>query len=269
MPSFPPWPFIPPWLAHNHGYYIEFSDVVSRNDGDACISCVTHEAIVDVSGPLCIDVGADAGWWSLFCKQYAPSSVIHAFEPNPARLEQLKTYTSDTFTFYNKAVSNTTSTIRIEFNESNSHSRNNEGELVETTTLDFILDSVPEVRVIKIDTEGHDIAIVRSLEPHFNRIHTLIFEFTVYWYGATKDESLQKSIDILELLCRHYPYVYILCRNTSLRAFQLCDTDNIIPIVTSLYTRHLQVDIACTQNELNSLEVMDENELLGDFTLIW
>ena len=261
--------FIPPWLAYNHGYYIDFASVLSRNDGDACISCVTHEAIVDISGPLCIDVGADAGWWSLFCREYAPSSIIHAFEPNPKRVEHFQQYISDTFSFYNKAVSNTNSTIRIDFNESNSHSRDDCGELVETTTLDFILESVPEVRVIKIDTEGHDIAILHSLDPQFNRIHTLIFEFTVYWYGTSKNESIQKSIDILELLCVRYPYVYILCRNKSLRAFQLCDTDNIIPIVTCLYSRHLQVDIACTRKELTSLEVMDENELLTNFTLIW
>jgi FkbM family methyltransferase len=258
-----------PWLAHNGIYYIKFAEVLSKNDGDACISCVTHEAILDVSGPVCIDVGADAGWWSLFCKEYNPSSIIHAFEPNPERVVTLQAYASPTFNFYNKAVSDTSTTIRIDFNDSNSHSRDLSGDIVETTTLDFILETVPKVDIIKIDTEGHDIIIVRSLEPHFNRIKSLIFEFTVYWYGASKTECLQKSIEILEILHQNYPYIYILCRNTSLKAFHITDIDNAMPIVMSLYNNHIQVDIACTREKITSLEILDETELLGNAMLIF
>ena len=109
----------PPWLANNGAYTIKFGDIESKNDGDACISCITHEAVVGVSGPVCIDIGADAGWWSLFCKEYNTSSILHAFEPNPNRVEQLQRYASSTFNFYTKAVSNINSTIRIDFNESN------------------------------------------------------------------------------------------------------------------------------------------------------
>lgn len=260
----------PEWLTYEGGgYYINFRDVTSKNDGDACISCITREAIKDISGPVCIDVGADAGWWSLFCKEYNPSSIIHAFEPNPAQITRLQQYTSDTFTFYNKAVSNINSTIRIDFNHSNSHSRDNSGEIVETTTLNFILDRVPQVQIIKIDTEGHDITIVRSLEKYFNIINTIVFEFTVYWYGSNKNECLQNSLDILELVNKDYPYIYILCRHSSLRAFQICDIDNAMPIIMALYNNHLQVDIACSKQQVTSLEILDENELLCDLSLIW
>lgn len=259
----------PPWLANSGAYTIKFGDIESTNDGDACISCITHEAVVGVSGPVCIDVGADAGWWSLFCKEYNPSSIVHAFEPNPNRVEHLQAHASNTFSFYTKAVSNVNSTIRIDFNESNSHSRNDCGDIVETTTLDFIFDTVPEVNIIKIDTEGHDIIIVQSLEKYFDRIHTMIFEFTVYWYGAEKNECLQKSIDTLERLDKHYPYIYILCRNKSLRAFQLHDMDNCMPLVMSLYNNHIQVDIACRREPITSLEVLDETELLSDIHLIF
>ena len=259
-----------PWLTYDcGGYYINFRDVTSKNDGDACISCITHEVTKDVSGAVCIDVGADAGWWSLFCKEYNPSSIIHAFEPNPARVEDLQQNVSNTFTFYNKAVSNTNSTIHINFNDSNSHSRDNSGEIVETTTLDFILDRVPEVQIIKIDTEGHDITIVGSLEKYFNIINTIVFEFTVYWYGANKNECLQKSLDILELIHKEYPYVYILSRHSCLRAFQIHDIDNAMPIVMALYNNHLQVDIACTKQAITSLEILDEHELLCNLGLIW
>ena len=260
---------IPPCLEYYGAYYIKFGDIESKNDGDACISCITNEAIMGVPGPICIDVGADNGWWSLFCKEYNASSILHAFEPNPARVEKLQNYTSNTFSFYNKAVSNTNSTIRIDFNDSNSHSRNDYGEIVETTTLDFILDTVSKVNIIKIDTEGHDIIIVRSLERYFNIIDTIVFEFTVYWCGADKNDCLQKSIDILELINAHYPYIYILCRNKSLMAFQIHDIDNFLPIVMSLYNNHIQVDIACTKQPIKSLKVLDENELLGNIHLIW
>jgi FkbM family methyltransferase len=259
----------PTWIKTTNGfYYVSFNGITTSNDGDSCISCITHEAISDISGAVCIDIGADLGWWSLFCKEYNPTSIIHAFEPNPSTYEILRDYAGHTFHVYNKAVSNSNSTLRIEFNDSSSHSRSNTGEVVQTTTLDFILEDIPRVDIIKIDTEGHDIIIVHSLERFFTKINTLIFEFTTYWYGDNRDDCIQKSLNALELVGKFYPYIYILCRNRYLRAIHITDHDNFLPIIVLLYNSHIQVDIVCTMQPIKSLSIIEDDAFLVNRDLL-
>jgi FkbM family methyltransferase len=261
---------IPSWIRKTNDtfYYVSFHDIVTCNDGDACISCVTHEVISGSSDPVCIDIGADLGWWSLFCKYNNKKSIIHAFEPNPSTYDSLQRYADDTFYVYNKAVSNKNDTMRIEFKNSSSHSRGNTGEIVQTTTLDFLFDNISQVDIIKIDTEGHDIIIVHSLERFFTKINTLIFEFTTYWYGDSKDYCIQNSLNALELLGNFYPYLYILCRNSSLGAIQIVDHDNFLPVIVLLYNNHIQVDIVCKKQPIKSLSIIDEDALLGNKGLL-
>ena len=85
---------------------VSFNDIESSNDGDTCISCVTHYLLKDLSGAVCIDVGADIGWWGLFCKYIKQSAHVYAFEPNPTSFSRLDKHSSDTFHTFNCAVSN-------------------------------------------------------------------------------------------------------------------------------------------------------------------
>jgi FkbM family methyltransferase len=260
---------LPEWIkTHNNLHYVYFNNIISSNDGDACISCVTHEKIHNLSAPVCIDIGADLGWWSLFCREYNATSIIHAFEPNPVTYTSLQQYESDIFSLYNMAVSNNSASILIEFDDSSSHSRGDTGVRVKTTTLDFIFDKTHKVDIIKIDTEGHDIIIVSSLEKYFHRINTLIFEFTTYWNGSNRDECIKNSLDALELVSKFYPYIYILCRNASLTAIQITDISNFLPVIVLLYNNHYQVDILCTSQSITSLNIINEDMFLSDFNLV-
>jgi hypothetical protein len=176
---------------------------------------------------------------------------------------------SDTFHIFNTAVSDRDGEINMDFQGSNSNSRDNTGTLVKTMKLDFIFDSVNTVDIIKIDTEGHDIIIVKSLEPFFSRINTIIFEFTVYWSGADDNECIKNSIDALELVYHRYPYVYIASR----RSFppKLCrvsNVDNLMPICVLLMNLSLQVDIVCSITPIASIEVTKDTDFLEDFTVV-
>ena len=144
---------------------VSFDNIESSNDGDACISCVTHYVLKDLSGAVCIDVGADLGWWALFCKYVKQAAHVYAFEPNPASFSILDKHSSDTFHTFNSAVSITDGEIYMDFLGSNSNSRTNTGSRVKTLKLDFIFDSVDIINIIKIDTEGYDLVIVKALEP--------------------------------------------------------------------------------------------------------
>lgn len=244
---------------------VSFNNIESSNDGDTCISCVTHYLLKDLSGAVCIDVGADIGWWGLFCKYINNTVQVYAFEPNPTSFSILDKHSSDTFHAFNSAVSNKDGEIRMDFHGSNSNSRTKTGSLVKTLRLDFIFDSVDTVNLIKIDTEGHDIIIVKSLEPFFSRIQTLIFEFTVYWNGNHTNECIQNSLDSLQLVYDRYSYVYIASRRTIPKLFYITDKDNLLPIVTSLMRIGLQVDIVCSQTAIGGLELLEDNDFLENY----
>ena len=227
-----------PWIKNmttdDKRLCVSFNEIESSNDGDTCISCVTHDLLKDLSGAVCVDVGADIGWWGLFCRYIKPAARVYAFEPNPNSFSILEKHSSDTFHVFNSAVSNTNGEIHMDFHGSNSNSRSNTGSLVKTVKLDFIFDSVDTVNLIKIDTEGHDIIIVKSLEPFFSRIQALIFEFTVYWNGTSADDCIQNSLDALELVYDRYAYIYIASRRSFPKLFHITDRDNLMPIVTCL-----------------------------------
>lgn len=249
---------------------VSFNDVESGNDGDTCISCITYSLLKDLSGSaVCIDVGADIGWWGLFCKYVNDKAHVYAFEPNPSSFSILSKRSSDTFHIFNTAVSDTDGEIHIDFQGSNSNSRANTGTLVKKMKLDFIFDSVDNIHLIKIDTEGHDIIIVKSLKPFFSRINTIIFEFTVYWNGADDNDCIKKSIEALELVCNSYPYVYIASRRSfPPKLCRITDTSNIMPICVLLMQLSLQVDIVCSMSPIPSIEVTIDTDFLTDFMIV-
>ena len=70
-------------------------------------------------------------------------------------------------------------------------------EDVETTTLDAVLDSMgwPAVGLLKIDTEGHDLKVIRGAQGALSRglIDTVVVECTFNPRGAP-------HVDVLEIL---------------------------------------------------------------------
>jgi FkbM family methyltransferase len=256
---------LPPWIRKmekdDDGYCVVFNDIMSHNDGDVCISSITHTVLKDASG-VCIDVGADIGWWGLFCKYISPSSKVYAFEPNPKSFEKLQAHSDGTFHVYNTAVSEMDGDILMEFEGSNSNSRSNTGIKVKTQRLDFIFNEVDYVELIKIDTEGHDLIIVNSLERYFNKIRCIIFEFSVNWFGRTPNECVQNSLDALETLSKNYKYMYLVSRRGIPTLFRITDTDNFVPIIIVLRDCKIQIDIVCSVCEIKDVNIKDDLDFL-------
>jgi len=243
---------------------VVFNDFVCKNDGDVCIACITYENIKDKNAPICIDIGADIAAWSLFCKYINPTSELYTFEPNPISFESIKKYESDTIHIFNKAVSDTKGVSKMEFNGGQSSLRTNTGISVELTTLDFIFNKHTTIDIIKIDTEGHDLIIVNSLSPYFSRINEIVFEFTVYWYGLTKNECVENSLKTLNLLKNSYKYMYIVSRNGKPRLVHINYSEDFIPIILFLYTNHIQVDIFVSNIETKNILIYDTISLFTD-----
>jgi FkbM family methyltransferase len=232
---------------------VKVGNLVSYNDGDlcnaACIDFILKTHFADTS-PICVDIGVDKGWWSKFCLQQSPTCQIYAFEPNPTTFQALQeTFQGDSrINLFQKAISKTDTQIYLTLDGENSNSRQADGgTLVETTTLDFLFEKHQQLDIVKIDTEGHEWTIFQSLKGQFPRIHTLLFEFSVYWYGGTKTACIERACEMLLSIFQEYPYVYSLSRRGEPNPERIESEDDAIQFVYNCYHRHFQTDILASR----------------------
>jgi len=229
---------------------IKIRHIRSGNDGDVCNSYVTYHILKGNSPKYCIDIGVDEGWWSFFAASVNSNCRIDSFEPNPISYNALLPYiVNDTqITLHNKAISDSEGTLPFTIEGGQSHSRSSSTLLVPCIRLDSFIQR--PVSLIKIDTEGHDLAILHSLHDYLDTIEAIIFECSVFWYGATRDECIQKSKDELTLLHKKYKNMYILSRRGPVEVYIL-PFDAIASCVEMFYDDHLQVDILVCHRELD------------------
>jgi FkbM family methyltransferase len=230
-------------------YAVKVGDITSFNDGDVCNAAVVDRVLSSaVDPPICVDIGVDKGWWSTFCLTRSSTAEVYAFEPNPVSVKELEqTFsTQPRFHLIPKAVSNTDDGIPFVVDGPQSNSRDGTTPFrVHSTRLDFLFDTHPRVHLMKIDTEGHEWAILNAIAPHLPKIDCLIFEFTPRWYGASEGAAVENSISMLELVMKEYPYIYTLSRRGLPILHQIESEDEIYPFV--LHNIQYQTDIVCSR----------------------
>jgi len=219
---------------------VQIRHIKSGNDGDICIAAVTELLLAGKMSPLCIDIGVDEGWWSFFVLDANKTSQIMAFEPNPVSYTAMLPYIAgeSRIQLHNLAISDTDGILPFSVEGGTSHSRG-------SADSDIRVPCVPlapyiegkDIDLIKIDTEGHELHILKTLP--FERIRSLIFEFTPYWY-----DSIEEAIACLEKLTTFYPALYSLSRRgpptmvpiTDVRLFTMSNLED-----------KQQCDILCTR----------------------
>jgi FkbM family methyltransferase len=241
------------WIVYIDGdgdprYGVKTRDLISANDGDICISCLTYDILKDKKDPYIIDIGVDEGWWSFFAIDINPSVSIDAFEPNPLSVEKLRHQLASApqISLYPCAVSDKLGTIPFILSKGQSNSRSTEAttEVPCVRLEDYI--GTRHVDLIKIDTEGHDLTILRSIHHLIPQIDSIIFEFTVYWYGETRETCVSQSIEELTYLSTKYKFMFILSRREIPPQLTPIKQESIDRIVNYLYDNHNQVDIFVT-----------------------
>ena len=223
---------------------IQIKHIRSGNDGDVCNSCVTYEILKGTDTKYCVDIGVDEGWWSLFAANSNLNCKIDAFEPNEISFSALKPYidSQKQITLHNLAVSDSFGILPFTVKGGESNSRIDSETYVACDRIDrFIKDKT--VNLIKIDTEGHDIIILKTLHPYLKQIEAIIFECTVYWYGKSKEECIQTTLDELLYLKLQYAYMYILSRRGNPILTSLHTEASIKDFINLSYTNSYQVDI--------------------------
>ena len=143
-------------------YGLQIKHIQTGNDGDICNAYVTYELLHGTDPKTCIDIGVDEGWWSLFVTEINPNVRVDSFEPNPISYNSLQPYLNDRITLHNVAISNTTGTLLFSLEGGQTNSRSNGTVEVACKPLDSYI-GTKEVDLIKIDTEGHDLIILKSL----------------------------------------------------------------------------------------------------------
>jgi len=246
-----------PWVVpfeseSNPRYGVKTRHIISANDGDVCISIVTAALLEGVDRPYIIDIGVDEGWWSFFSIDVNPSVTIDAFEPNPVSVANLKPYleTAPQIKLHPFAISDKNGTIPFVLGEGQSHSRTSNNELcVPCVKLeDYILDK--HVDLIKIDTEGHDLTILSSIHHLLPQIDTIIFDFSVFWYGDSSESCIARSVEGLKRLFKDYKYMYILSRRQMPPRVDQLFEEHVEYFVAYLHKEHDQVDLVVTNKNI-------------------
>lgn len=227
--------------------------VVSANDGDVCISVATYTILQSIESPNCIDIGAEQGWWSMFCAKKNPNAKILSFEPNPYNFESLSRNVENypNISIFPIAISNKKGEIPMTFYGGESHSRSPSNTNVICDRLDSFLAENEGVDLMKIDTEGHEIHILESLESRFPLISTIIFEWSVFWYGNSYQECIANSYKMLERMLNHYPYMYVVSRRGIPTLHGPLKNDELLSFIDVHYKNNHQTDILASKTPIS------------------
>jgi FkbM family methyltransferase len=143
--------------------------------------------------PVVLDVGANIGEWSAALLNTAPNATVYAFEPSSAAFKQLATrFSSDgRLDTINAAVSDEIGTAELWSDTPGSGLASlskrrldhfnidfNYSEEVPVLTLDsWSSDNAVHAVLLKMDVEGHELAVLHGAKETLREVQVVQFEF--------------------------------------------------------------------------------------------
>ncbi len=228
------------WQGNNDPRYaVKYdTDKVSANDGDVCLSFVTYDYLKGIEHPYCLDIGADQCWWSIFCSEHFPGCRVDAFEPKGVSEEIVKHYPQ--IQVHSYAVSDISGALPFTLQGSDSHSREPSVSTVPCQPVSPFLQK--KVDFIKLDTEGHELIILKTMLPFLSTIGAIVFECSMVWYGEHLGKALSQAMEIFTELRRTHPYVYMLSRRGEPTLYNLSDEETLLETLSLCYMHREQFD---------------------------
>lgn len=158
--------------------------------------------ILDIERPTIVDIGANAGFFSLFMFYLYPKAKVYSFEPMPFNFQVLNKYKSNypnfDWTLDEKAVSDTNQTITLHASKLDAYTTlasvfdkpTNDKEIeVESLSLQQVITNynIKRIDILKLDCEGSEYSILYALPKEtLKNIKTLMIETH---QGSQPDES--------------------------------------------------------------------------------
>lgn len=213
-------------------------------------------------GDMAIDVGANIGWFTvLSAALVGESGHVYSFEPAPENFESLKHHINinnlNKVELVNAAVSDTSGTADLYLNPygNGGHSFYNmqEGRSdltqptvipVKKVTLDEYFETIDcsRLRLIKVDTEGHDVRVLAGAHKLLSKCRPP-YVFTELHGGIKKFNDTQLNF---MAMMRDYGYLTFLC----LEGFPM---PIMIPHGTQIRSKYAQNLLFSTSEDLAKL----------------
>ena len=163
-----------------------------------------------------VDIGANIGHHALFAARHlSPAGHVIACEPIPRLVAQINESIAlnaqENISVHQIACSSKETTFTLSLNPDNiggsgfHHTKaGQETIIVHTVTADSLLKDEPRVDFIKIDTEGHELAVLEGLaETLTAHSPTLLIEYSPSFWGDSRTEMNDAFFSILN----HHHYV--------------------------------------------------------------
>ena len=221
---------------------VRIGDIETFNDGDVVNAVITTRLIQEtgLTSHTYIDVGVDEGWWTALCLATDASASIVAVEANPGSAAALQErFRNEAVHLIPKAASDTDGTIQLTLEGPTSNSRGG-GVEIECMRLSPLMRELGHVRILKLDTEGHELRILRDLRPVWDKIDAMIVEFTVYWYDMGEAQAMMRD------LLGAYSHIYILARRYEICVYGPITMENYEKQLAFLNANRIQVDIVAS-----------------------
>ena len=248
---------------HNFAGYIT-NNISCVNDGDICQLFICKELIdkIQIPNSVFIDIGAYAGGWTSMISHLTNSQgVIYTYEPSQKHFKMLEENCKNmpNVHLHNFGIGTEEAEVKLIITGNGAHVQSNLDILSNCEDVETIkikpFNIQQQIRIMKIDIDGYESKLLPELYPFLPQIHSLICEFTVYFFSSNREECAVIAKPILEKIMSHYPFTYGISRRGA--PFCVCiQKANIPEWVDEHFNRHLSTDILFTQHKISTIPVV-------------
>jgi FkbM family methyltransferase len=192
-------------------YYWNEMHWETHSNGEALLLRTLAEYWRNNPSVTVFDVGANTGTYSRLVRQHLPDSRIHCFEIVPATRETLimNVATLGNITISNRGLSDADTLLDITFGQANDTMARAVSSLaidcksvlslpVQTGDSYMFEQNIPVIDLLKIDTEGHEMAVLEGCKGAIaaGKIRVIQFEYGTTWIPSFR--FLHEAYALLE-----------------------------------------------------------------------
>ena len=250
-------------LAGNFsGYFV--NNIQCTNDGDICQLYLCKELIekTHIENSVYVDIGAYAGGWTSMISHLTNSQgIIYTYEPSYQHFKMLEENCKKmpNVRLHNYGIGTEEAEVKLILTGGGAHVQSDLDTLSTCGNIETInikpFNIQQSIHIMKIDIDGYESKLLPELYSFLPQIHSLICEFTVYFFSSNKEECALIARPILEKLMSHYPYTYGISRNGAPFCVRI-QKENIPDWVDEHFDRNLSTDILFTQHEISTIPVV-------------